>query len=94
MKRNKYKIGDRVRIVDDPKETRNIGFAREMYKYCGTIMTIRDARCDDEYGEPWYLMEEDSHVHYNREPGWMWSESWLEPGDPDINSADLMSALL
>lgn len=61
----KYKVGDKVRIVDTRPDG---GFVRTMNKYLGTIMTIKEVH------KEFYKMEEDQTEVPN---GWNWKESYI-----------------
>ena len=66
----KYKVGDRVRIVDQWVEGCCQNTDGRMDHWLGQIMTIRDVRCDS------YKMEEDKEESY-RGGGWYWSEACI-----------------
>lgn len=63
----KYKIGDKVRIVDH--RTENMNPFGEMNKWLGKVMTIKDLSW---FG---YWMEEDYGEHMGN--GWMWDDSMI-----------------
>lgn len=63
----KYKVGDRVRIVDH--RTDNMNHFGEMDKWLGKVMTIRDLF------SPGYWMEEDCGDNHGR--GWLWDDSMI-----------------
>jgi len=70
----KYKVGDRVRIVDTRPSN---GFWNDkMDKWLGKTMTIRGG-CECAT-IPCYRMEEDREDRYpEHEDGWAWSEKWI-----------------
>ena len=63
----KYKVGDKVRIVDH--RTENMNPFGEMNKWLGKVMTIRDLSW---FG---YWMEEDYGEYMGN--GWMWDDSMI-----------------
>ncbi len=63
----KYKVGDRVRIVDH--RTENMNPFGEMDKWLGKVMTIRGLF------SPGYWMEEDCGDNHGR--GWLWDDSMI-----------------
>lgn len=63
----KYKIGDKVRIVDH--RTDNMNHFGEMDKWLGKVMTIRRLFLSG------YRMEEDCGENYGR--GWYWVDSMI-----------------
>lgn len=63
----KYKIGDKVRIVDH--RTENMNPFGEMNKWLGKVMTIKDLSW---FG---YWMEEDYGEYMGN--GWMWDDSMI-----------------
>lgn len=63
----KYKVGDRVRIVDH--RTDNMNHFGEMDKWLGKVMTIRRLFLSG------YRMEEDCGENYGR--GWYWVDSMI-----------------
>lgn len=63
----KYKVGDKVRIVDH--RTDNMNHFGEMDKWLGKVMTIRRLFL------PGYRMEEDCGENYGR--GWYWVDSMI-----------------
>lgn len=77
----KYKVGDKVRIVSERPSS--CGFVDDMFKYLGTVMTIRNVIESD---NPSYKMEEDKGLHEfllarvllgDIADGWVWSEKWI-----------------
>ena len=65
----KYKVGDKVRIVDH--RTFLMNCSGEMDKWLGKVMTIRSV----DYYFPVYRMEED--FDENDGHGWMWDDSMI-----------------
>lgn len=63
----KYKVGDKVRIVDH--RTDNMNHFGEMDKWLGKVMTIRRLFLSG------YRMEEDCGENYGR--GWYWADSMI-----------------
>lgn len=63
----KYKVGDKVRIVDH--RTDNMNHFGEMDKWLGKVMTIRHLFLSG------YRMEEDCGENYGR--GWYWVDSMI-----------------
>lgn len=63
----KYKVGDKVRIVDH--RTDNMNPFGEMDKWLGKVMTIRERLL------PGYRMEEDCGKYGG--PGWFWDDSMI-----------------
>ena len=63
----KYKVGDKVRIVDH--RTKNMNPFGEMNKWLGKVMTIKDLSW---FG---YWMEEDYGEYMGN--GWMWDDSMI-----------------
>lgn len=63
----KYKVGDKVRIVDH--RTKNMNPFGEMDKWLGKVMTIKDLSW---FG---YWMEEDYGEYIGN--GWMWDDSMI-----------------
>lgn len=63
----KYKVGDKVRIVDH--RTENMNHSGEMDKWLGKVMTIRRLFLSG------YRMEEDCGENYGR--GWYWVDSMI-----------------
>lgn len=77
----KYKVGDKVRIVSERPSS--CGFAENMCKYLGTVMTISKVFESD---IPSYKMEEDKGgVEFllprallgDIADGWIWREEWI-----------------
>lgn len=77
----KYKVGDKVRIVNERPSSR--GFTDTMCKYLGTVMTISKVIGSD---NPSYKMEEDKGgleflltrgLLGDIADGWIWSEKWI-----------------
>lgn len=64
----KYKVGDKVRIVNHRTFLMNL--YGEMDKWLGKTMTIREVSADGIY-----FMEEDKHEHYGK--GWAWCDSMI-----------------
>ena len=63
----KYKVGDKVRIVDH--RTGRMNILGEMDKWLGKVMTIRDL------SSPGYLMREDYGENYGY--GWLWDDDMI-----------------
>ena len=66
----KYKIGDKVRIVDSWNENTNENKDGSMDHWLGKIMTIRDVRYNH-----YYYMEEDRDEYLG--DGWQWNEACI-----------------
>ena len=65
----KYKVGDKVRIVDH--RTGRMNILGEMDKWLGKVMTIRSI----EHSLPGYWMEEDYGENYGC--SWLWDDSMI-----------------
>lgn len=63
----KYKVGDKVRIVDH--RTGRMNILGEMDKWLGKVMTIRDL------SSPGYWMREDYGENYGY--GWLWDDDMI-----------------
>lgn len=87
----KYKVGDRVRIVDTRPS--NGLWNDKMDKWLGKTMTIRGVY---EYATiPCYRMEEDREDRYpEHKDGWAWSEKWIAGLAPftksDLKNGDIV----
>ena len=70
----KYKVGDKVVIVSKPpKETPSgIGWAGEMNKWCGKIMTVERVELNH------YIMEEDAGDGCNFDGHWHWCDEFID----------------
>lgn len=70
VKQDKYKVGDKVKIVDKFLPDSGVNSSGLMDKYLGTIMTIKADRgyC--------YKMVEDAHDNFGH--GWAWGETEFE----------------
>lgn len=66
----KYKIGDKVRIVDSWNENTNENKDGLMDHWLGKVMTIRDVQYDH-----YYYMEEDRNEYLGE--GWRWNEACI-----------------
>ena len=64
----KYKVGDKVRIVDH--RTGRMNILGEMDKWLGKVMTIRERALTG------YWMEEDCGENHGR--GWLWDDSMID----------------
>ena len=64
----KYKVGDKVRIVDH--RTGRMNILGEMDKWLGKVMTIRERFLTG------YWMEEDCGENHGR--GWLWDDSMID----------------
>ena len=66
-KNNKYKIGQKVRVINSPpSDAQHTGFVNKMNRFCGTVVTIAG------YHDFAYTLKEDPH-------GFLWLEEWLFP---------------
>lgn len=87
----KYKVGDRVRIIDTRPS--NGYWNDKMDKWLGKTMTIRGG-CEC-VTIPCYRMEEDREDRYpEHEDGWAWSEKWIAGLAPftksDLKNGDIV----
>jgi len=79
----KYKIGDYIRVVQNPKEHPIISFASDMQEYCGNTYRISG------YYQSQYVKE--SKGYYLDSERWVFVDEWLEPvEDISVSEDDLM----
>ena len=78
MDERRYKVGDKVRIVQyDPGKYYKFGFVEEMQVFCGRIMTISSV-----HGS--FAVPSCVEYHLEEDPGnYMWSISMFEKLSPD-----------
>lgn len=80
----KYKVGDKVRIVDH--RTDHMNNFGGMDKWLGKVMTIRDL------SSPGYWMREDYGENYGY--GWLWDKvSKPKVSKPFVNEAGIVQVL-
>lgn len=65
---NKFKIGDKVRVVMNPSDSYPWKLSGEMNAYRGKVVTIADYVPEEDY----YIIEEDGECY-------CWGSKWLEP---------------
>lgn len=72
----KYKVGDRVRIIDDwSKGDDSQNHDGKMDKWLGKIMTINEV--DEERG-PYYMKEDAGEQLWGKLNGWSWSDALIK----------------
>lgn len=76
----KYKIGDKVRIVDSWNENTNENKDGLMDHWLDKVMTIRDVQYDH-----YYYMEEDRNEYLGE--GWRWNEACIAGLASDAQAA-------
>ena len=70
----KYKVGDKVRVLDHSDE---FGFSLGMRKYIGKVLTVHSVDTRPRAPLPYQLKEA---AHASHPHGfWWWEENWLEP---------------
>lgn len=74
LKMSKYKVGDKVRIVDKYGGGCNQNMRGKMDKWLGKVMTIKAIRYDCGYISS-YRMEEDQEENYGY--GWAWNDKCI-----------------
>lgn len=65
---SRFNVGDKVRIMKNATDTRDLAFLKDMRPYCGQIVTL-DIKFSD---EPCFRIKEDNGMY-------IWDESWFEP---------------
>lgn len=71
VKQNKYKVGDKVKIIDKWVDGCGQNFDGEMNKWLGKVMTIKFVDTDNSYH-----MDED--INENCGCGWYWNDKCIE----------------
>lgn len=65
---SRFNVGDKVRIMKNATDTRDLAFLKDMRVYCGRIVTL-DIKFSD---EPYFRIKEDNGMY-------IWDENWFEP---------------
>ena len=81
----KYKIGDKVRIVDSWNGSTNENKDGLMDDWLGKVMTIREVKYDR-----YYCMEEDRNENLGE--GWQWNEACIAGLASDTQAAKKKTA--
>lgn len=80
----KFKVGDKVKILDFSSSSESPSWARGMDQYVGQIATVREIRMNVGSSGGYVLVE-------LNENSWSWNEKWLELADtkPKVIKFDL-----
>jgi len=84
-----FKIGDLVRVIDNPHDTEELYFPDDMRKFTGNTYTVCEISVDG--FENVYRLETCER--------WMFDETWLVPADSllkceDINEKEIMNMFI
>ena len=72
-----FRVGDLVKVKEDARSLKDLGYAEGMYKYRGGVYEVYGTNVDE--NPRWYYLNNCENNYAN----WIFDESWLELVEPE-----------